>query len=510
MTSTRPDTIQTLADVKHYFANQTTPHYFISATNFNLLNIEQWVNHWHHINFIDCFDGSNPSVMIPEKVGTPVFDSVESINAFLLGHRDVVSRIERERQNSGRSKAVFLFFDKELEDICCSLDMDIILPPNKLVKSIDNKITTTQIGNEAGVASVPNALEKVGSYKQLKTIAENNSLGSNLVVQTAFGDSGKTTYFIDNEADYDKVANQIEAEDKVKIMKRIRCAGTAIEGCATRTGTFVGPLLSELIGFPELTPYQGGWCGNELYQHAFTEEVRRKAHRMTEQLGQALYKRDYRGYFEVDYLIDLDDGNVYLGELNPRITGISAMTNMSNFCDQHVPLFLFHLLEYSEVNFNLTPTEYNQQSLLSGAQAVAGQLIHKYTKPALQVITHAPVSGIYKLGTDAKNQPVLVFKKASYNRRDALSEDEVFVLRIMQVEDYVYKGADLAILFTNTTLKTAEETLSKTATALIAALNSAFSFRELTAEENLLVERYNTKSSLKGSALSDPKQTSEV
>ena len=509
MTSTTVSTIQTITDVKDYFANQNTPYYFIGATHFNLMNIEQWVNNWTHINFIDCFDGSNPSIMVPEKAGTPVFDSVEAINAFLLGHQDVVAKIQQEQQTEARSKAVFLFFDKELEEVCHSLDLDICLPENKLVKSIDNKITTTQIGNEAGVASVPNALEKVSSYVVLLRIAEEHHLGPKLVIQTAYGDSGKTTFFIASEADYDRVADQIEAEDKVKIMKHIRCAGTAIEGCATRTGTFVGPLLTELIGFPELTPYQGGWCGNELYQPAFSNNIRHKAHEMTEQLGQALYKRNYRGYFEVDYLIDLDSGEVYLGELNPRITGISAMTNMSDFCYKNVPLFLFHLLEYSGVNFTVEPTEYNQRSLVSGAQATAGQLIYKYTHQTLQIITKAPVSGIYKLISDEENQPELIFQKASYDRREALAEDEVFVMRIMQEAEYAYKGGDLAILFSNTPLKSPEENLTNTASALINALSNSFEYRELTEEEMLLVERYNSKASLKGSAASSPENAPE-
>ncbi len=60
-------------------------------------------------------------------------------------------------------------------------------------------------------------------------------------------------------------------------MKRIRCRGSALEACVTRHGTIVGPLMTELVGFPELTPYRGGWCGNEVFADAFTPEVREEA-----------------------------------------------------------------------------------------------------------------------------------------------------------------------------------------------------------------------------------------
>jgi len=50
-------------------------------------------------------------------------------------------------------------------------------------------------------------------------------------------------------------------------MKRIKCRGAAIEACVTRHGTIVAPLMTELVGFKELTPYKGGWCGNEIYDN---------------------------------------------------------------------------------------------------------------------------------------------------------------------------------------------------------------------------------------------------
>ena len=91
-----PTKITSIEDVKDYFANIDTPHYFISATNFNLMNLELWVKNWTNINFVDCYDQSNPSILLPNKVGTPVFESIEAINAFLLGHKNVVEKIEND------------------------------------------------------------------------------------------------------------------------------------------------------------------------------------------------------------------------------------------------------------------------------------------------------------------------------------------------------------------------------------------------------------------------------
>ena len=143
-------------------------------------------------------------------------------------------------------------------------------------------------------------------------------------MQTAFGDCGHTTFFIANEEEYDRHAEEIQAEDEVKIMKRINCRGATMEACATRSGTLVGPLLTEVVGKRELTPYKGGWCGNEIFPGAFSERIRAKARDMAFRFGNQLVKEGYRGYFDLDFLIDEKDGEVYLGELNPRICGASS------------------------------------------------------------------------------------------------------------------------------------------------------------------------------------------
>ena len=129
--------------------------------------------------------------------------------------------------------------------------MEICFPPAALRNRLDNKIETVRVGNRAGVPSVPNALAKVSSYADLCNAAAAAGLGADLVVQTAFGDSGHTTFFIASEAAYRRYADQIEAEPEVKIMRRLRCRSSAIEACATRGGTIVGPLMTELVGFAD-------------------------------------------------------------------------------------------------------------------------------------------------------------------------------------------------------------------------------------------------------------------
>ncbi len=105
------------------------------------------------------------------------------------------------------------------------------------------------------------------AYAELAELATDAGLGSDLVVQTPYGDSGKTTFFIKDEADWDRDAEHMVGEE-LKIMKRINNQAVAVEAVNTRHGTVVGPFMTDLTGYPELTPYSGGWCGNDLFPEA--------------------------------------------------------------------------------------------------------------------------------------------------------------------------------------------------------------------------------------------------
>ncbi len=426
-----------LSDIRRYFHRNEDPIYFISATNFNLLGMDEWIGHFTYINHIDSFDGQHPNVFIPKGTRDRTFNSIEEINNYLLEQKSVVDLI---RSKGPGGKALFLFFDDRTEAICKDLGLQVCFPPARLREEVDNKVNTTRIADRAGVKSVPNVLAKVDSYETLRKVSKR--LGPDVVIQTAFGDSGHTTFFISNEKDWNRHADEIMREPEVKIMKRIRCRGSALEACATRHGTIVGPLMTELVGFKELTPYRGGWCGNEMYADTFTQKVRRQARDATFRIGQELWKLGYKGYFEVDFLTDLDSGRVYLGELNPRITGASSMTNLSAFAHADVPLFLFHLLEWMDVDYELDIEALNERWADAENIDSWSQMVIKHTRDEVDRVSVAPRSGVWEM--DSAGQ--ISFLRLQTHRRTVQQANRAFYLRISGSGDYRYLGADLGIL----------------------------------------------------------------
>jgi biotin carboxylase len=498
-----PNTVlRSVESIRQYFADRERKVYFVSASNFNMIGMHRWVQGWHNINMLDCFDGTHPASTVVKDDHARLFGGIEDVNHYLLDNAVVqdllqsradVCRARGLTADAPKDQVLFLFFDEALEEKCRKLGLDVALPPNRLVREVDSKLVTTDIGNAAGVASVPNVMASVGNYAELRRIADDAGLGPRLVVQAAYGDSGKTTYFIDSEEDYAQVAAHIESQQAVKVMRRVRCVGTAIEACATRWGTVVGPLLTELIGREELTPYAGGWCGNENYAVAFTPDLRAQVQHKTQAFGRELYARGYRGTFELDYLLDLDTGEVYLGELNSRITGVTALTNTSDFSRAQLPLFLFHLLEFDGyVDLRLDLEAFNAAMLAQGAEGTASQIILKHTDCRLKVIEKAPVSGVYRLSREG-----LVLKAAGVDREAAKGPDEAFLLRIQGAGEYAYKGGDMAILFMNTTIAQAQGELSTQGQRWTQALKNSFVLRELSQEERTAIELAHNPANVK-------------
>ena len=436
-----------ISEIRGFFRTNTTPVYFFGPTAFNLLGIDRWVRNFSYVAYFDSWDGGHPRVFSPKHRPYVRFESSEEINNYLLRDPEVRAFIAAR---GGCPKVAMLFFDEETERICAQLGYDLILPSDALRRRLDSKIVTTLLGNEAGAQSVPNVLVEVNSWGTLARVAVEAGLGTDLVVQTAYGDSGKTTFFVASESDWASHADDIVGQ-QAKVMKRINNKAVAVEAVLTRHGTVVGPFMIDLTGYPELTPYPGGWCGNDLFPEALSDEHRAKAIELVRRLGGRLKQEGYKGFFEVDVLVDLDTGEVYLGELNPRISGVSSITNVTAGAYADIPLFLFHLLEYMDVDYSIDVEEINERWRDLAAGDIWAQLIMKEPNDSVERILAAPRSGTYQLSKDGE----LTFLRVSHDWHQLTSEDECFFLRVYGPGDYRFKGADLGILVTKGRMQTA-------------------------------------------------------
>lgn len=463
--------LRNMSEVRAFFRTNDTPIFFVGATAFNLLGIDRWVRNFTFITFYDSWDGYHPRVFTPPLIDHDEFEHGEDINNYLLRHPAVQEHIaSKSAHGSGQKpKIVMVFFTPETERICQELGYELILPPYELRNRLDSKIVTTQLGNEAGAASVPNILTTLESYEDLVEKSQAAGLGDDLVLQTAYGDSGKTTFFVASRDDWNKCATDVVGEE-IKVMKRIRNRAAAVEAVNTKHGTVVGPFMTDLTGYPELTPYRGGWCGNDLYPEALTDAQRAKAIEHVGRLGNRLRQEGYRGFFEVDVLVDLDSDEVYLGELNPRISGVSSITSVTAGAYADMPLFMFHLLEYLDVDYDLDVDEINTRWRELAAVDVYCQLVMKTSQAQIRLIDEAPATGVYHLDYDG----TLHYLRNGLDWHYLEEPMDAFFLRVYGAGEYLFKGADIGILVTRTRMQTEDGRLTQRSHQFIDAIHGLF------------------------------------
>lgn len=452
-----------LTEIYRYLRRNETPIYVIMPTPFNLLGLDQWVGELEFINYFDVFDGAHPRVFVPSRAGPQEFHSMEDVANYLVAHPEFAARVKQKP----RGKAIFVMFDEETERLCEKVGIDIALPPAAMRTRIDSKMETTRIGNAAGVPSAPNVIgKKADTFEELMEHAAAAGLGTDLVVQTPYGDSGRTTFFIKSREDWERFEAKIVGEE-LKIMKRLNHLPGTIEGCATRHGTLVGPVMTDITGFAEITPYKGGWCGNDISTTILPAGVPEKVREMTRKFGAQLYSEGYKGVFCLDFLLDTDDGNVYLGEVNPRVSGASPPTNLITTIYGGCPLFLFHLLEYLDVDYEID-VEHVQERWNDYDNWT--QLILKQTEDKVGLITRAPASGVWQMAGDG----TVSFQRAALNITSVGDENEAFYLRVYGVGEYCYHGADLGCVLARGRMQTDDRQLTERARRWNAGIKNAF------------------------------------
>ena len=342
--------LTSLTEIFTFFRTNQTPIYFVTPAPYNLLGIDQWVGNFEYITYFDSFDGYHPRCITPTETGAREFKSMEDVGNYLLGHKETADLV---KARGGKGKALLIMFDETSEQLvaswawrwrcrrpsCAPTSIPRSSPPSSATMPACPACPTRSAAPRASPSCAPSP--------------QANNLGDHLVVQTPYGDSGRTTFFVRTEADWDKYADRIVGED-LKVMRYVNHMPGTVEGCATRHGTLVGPIMTDITGFAEVTPYKGGWCGNDVFADgAAGRRAGSACATMVQKLGDRLWQEGYKGVFCCDFLIDTDTDDIWLGEINPRISGASPPTNLITMTYGGCPLFLFHLLEFMDVDWEL-------------------------------------------------------------------------------------------------------------------------------------------------------------
>lgn len=467
--------------LRDFLATFPDPIFYVSRTATNLLGLERYAPNFFFITFEDSWSGRHPANFTPRRM--PVRKprgNVGMVN-WLLRNPEVSEFIAAQTPPGSTPNIVIASFDEESEAICAERGYRLLMPPYSLRSHIDSKVTTTQIGNVAGIDSAPNILTIIADYSDLVAQAGDAGLGTDLVIQMPMGDSGTTTFFVSDEASFDVVSSRI-CGTPIKIMRRISHLPLAVEAIVGDDHVVIGPLLREVTGHPELTPYRGGWTGSEVYPGLVSKAATESCLHIVRAFCEAVRKLGYRGILEVSILHDQQTGASYLGEVNPRISGSSAHSNLTE-TDGSLPLFAYHLGQFlgDGLQFSDVPSPRSTSPNISGTSAWSSMIVQE-TSEEEQVVTSAPESGIYRFAENGE----LTFVRFSVDWH-SLSNDgnELYLLRLVSPGWRLTAGVEIAFLMIPKRVQEDGYALTPFSHNLIEQVQALFETRNISALEKL-------------------------
>ena len=299
----------------------------------------------------------------------------------------------------------------KFEQICIDNGWEFVGNKREIRDKYENKKYFKELLRELGVKTIPGDNYKIedlhfGIIKEYKEKYKCKKVVLQIAEATWGGGTG--TFFIETEEDFEKYNTRTsELFEKLKdTEKRIETVNVApfIEGisssvpcCATKFGTFVGSIQTQLVDVPEigakLATRSGVYSGHDWVVNTFSEKSQKQAEEIARKFGDYIYKEGYKGIFGID-LITTEDGEVWPVECNPRETDAFPLILMLQMEKGAIPFQVFHNLEHLgipyEVDFEETDKTYKNKY-------VASQLL-LYNKSSKTTVDRKPVrAGVYIL-----------------------------------------------------------------------------------------------------------------
>jgi hypothetical protein len=148
---------------------------------------------------------------------------------------------------------------------------------------------------------------------------------------------------------------------------------------------------------------------------------------------------------------------------------VTSMTNVTAGAYADMPLFLFHLLEYMDVDYEIDVDDINRRWAEASSVDVWSQVILKDTGDEVEQLTRAPQTGIYRI-----QEGGISFARWGHDWHSLHDDSEAFFLRVLAPGDYTYPGADLGVLVARSRMQTEDNELTPRAHEWIDGVHAHF------------------------------------
>lgn len=314
---------------------------------------------------------SDPLIPILRHQGANIFclnERIESVVSFnnsgkLLEHPLVFDYIKK---NSKSTPYIYITVFKpslKTDLICRRMGYKLLVNSRELNDKFEDKINFWQLTrkyfSEYSIPAVTGILGK------LNLTGLKNQLGLPLVIQFSHGWAGKTTFFIQNEAEF-KSLTQKYPFTNVKVTKYIEGFTVLNNACIYKDQILISPPAIQISNIEKLQEGRAVTCGRQWPVKFISEKEIGIIETITSKVGLLMKETGFKGYFGLDFLVG--KGNeIYLSEDNARFTASAPFYTKLELGLGYIPLFAYHLFSFLEKDMD---AYYEVDKGFSGTQLI--------------------------------------------------------------------------------------------------------------------------------------------
>ena len=294
---------------------------------------------------------------------------IDALSASQIISCPVVDRFLKEKKEIFR--LLIYKSNAVLEKVLEEKGWQIIGNKSEVKNQYEDKRIFREVLKKVGIEPIPGKNIRIEELTEEKFVDYQNKFGQkNLVLQLAevtYG-GGSGTLFINDAKDLrifrqrvvdirEKLEGKKKKIETVNICPYINSISSSIGCCATRYGTYCGPIQTQVIDITEVGTNKknrsGNFAGHDWSFRHWPESIQKQADEIARKFGDYIYTHGYRGIFGLDLLIDEKNNKVWPMECNPRFTDAFPMLSLLYMGVGLIPFDVFHILELLNIDYQI-------------------------------------------------------------------------------------------------------------------------------------------------------------
>ncbi|RLC35139.1 hypothetical protein DRH14_01530 [Candidatus Shapirobacteria bacterium] len=286
----------------------------------------------------------------------------------LLSQTPIVDYIKTTSSKNKHQVAIVSFKPSaKIKYLCQQHRWLYVANSTQLSRRLENKFKFLKLCQKNNLPTIPAFLDKFNQQNFQRY--QQQFKQKRLVLQTSFGWAGQSTF---SASAYSQLKNKIQPQRSIKFSPLLHGYTLLNNAVIYHQKLIQSPPALQISRLKKFSSNPFATIGRQwpsLAPSSITKQIKK----ITIQFSKILINQNYQGFFGLDFFVDTKN-NVYLLEINPRLTASFAFYTQLEIKQKLTPLFLFHLAQLSKIK--LKKSLLHQQKLFK-AKMIGHQLTHR-------------------------------------------------------------------------------------------------------------------------------------